>query len=136
MLDFSGLNIVAIVVAWAITVFIGSIWYSPFGFGKQWSRLSGVDMLKLPKKIANKAIIFVAISSLLLVTALAVMINTLQPVSAMDALFMTLVIWFGFTAITTIGNTLYQKLSLSFWALNAAYFLVVMLISAVILYAW
>jgi hypothetical protein len=136
MIDFEGINYFAVAVAWLITVIIGGFWYSPVGFGKQWSKLSGVDMMKTPKAETGRAIRFVAVSCLLQVLALALILNSLNVENVLQGLIASLVIWFGFTALTTVGNTLYQRQSWRFWWLNASYFLVVMVINGIILSAW
>jgi len=134
MFDFEGLNILAIVIAFIVNVVIGAFWYSPAGFGKKWSKLTGVDMMKTPKEETNRAIIFVAISSLLQAFILALVLNTLAPATVFEAITSTLIIWFGLTAITTIGNTLYQRQSLKLWWINASFFLVVMVINAIVIF--
>jgi len=106
MIEFSGLNIFAIVVAWVISVLVGTFWYSPAGFGKAWSKLSGVDLMKLPKDEANRSIIFVAVSSLLQALVLAIILNTIGSHTVSEGVVAGLVLWAGFTALTTIGNTL------------------------------
>lgn len=136
MLDFDEINYLAVLVAWIVSVVIGGFWYSPAGFGKQWSKLSGVDMMKTPKKETNRAIQFVAISSLFQVFALALLLNSLAVTGALNGLIVSLVLWFGFTALTTIGNTLHQRQSWKFWWLNASYFLVVMAINGIVLTIW
>ncbi|MGB4957258.1 MAG: DUF1761 domain-containing protein [Candidatus Saccharimonas sp.] len=136
MLDFTNLNYFAISAAWVINIVIGGWWYSPAGFGKQWSRLSGVDMMKTPKQETNRAIMFVAVSSLLQAFALAVALNSLQVTTTQNGLVVALFLWFGFVAITTVGNTLYQRQSWKFLWLNASYFLVVMAINGMLLSLW
>lgn len=136
MLEFEGLNYWAILVAWLINIIVGSFWYSPVGFGKLWSKLSGVDMMKMPKDQANRAITVVAISALIQTIILAVVLQTVDTSTAGEAIVAGLTLWLGFTAMTTIGNTLYQRLSLGFWFLNASFFLVVMVVNSVILTVW
>lgn len=136
MLDFEGIDYFAVIVAWLISVIIGGFWYSPAGFGKQWSQLSGVDMMKTPKAETSRAIKFVALSCLLQSFAFALILNSLRVENILQGLIASLVIWFGFTALTTVGNTLYQRQSWMFWWLNASYFLVVMAINGSILSTW
>lgn len=136
MLELEGINLWAVIVAWTISVVIGSYWYSPAGFSKQWARLSGVDIMKLPKRDTNRAIGFVIVSCLFQVITLAVILNSLDVTSLGGGIGISLVLWFGFTALTTIGTTLYQKQSLKFWWLNASYFLVVMAINGAVLAVW
>ncbi len=136
MLDFEGLNYWAIAIAWLVTVAIGAYWYSPAGFGKLWAKLSGVNHMELPEKEATQSLLAVAVSSALQVFALAVLLHSLGVESILNGVLITLFVWFGFTALTTIGNTLYQRLGWKFWWLNASFFLVVMTLSAIVLSAW
>jgi hypothetical protein len=136
MLEFEGLNYGAIIVAWIATIVIGAYWYSPAGYGKLWSKLTGVDIMKLPKEEANRAITSVAVSSLLQVFALAVILNSLGVSSLAEGVRATWFIWLAFTVLTTVGTTLYQRLSLRYIVLNGSFFLVAMTLSAVILSLW
>lgn len=136
MLDFEGLNYGAIIVAWLVTVIVGAYWYSPAGLGKLWAKLSGVNHMKLPEKEATASLVAVAVSSLLQVLALAVLLNSLEVQTVLWGVVVAIFVWFGFTALTTIGNTLYQRLGWKFWWLNASFFLIVMTLSAIILAWW
>jgi hypothetical protein len=136
VIEFSGLNIWAVIVAWIISVALGSFWYSPVGFGKQWSKLSGVDLMKTPKDESTRAIIFVVVSSLLQAIALALILKNLHLNTIGDGIVASLILWFGFTALTTIGNTLYQRQTLKYWWLNSSFFLIVMVVNGIILTAW
>lgn len=136
MIEFSGLNYWAILVAWLINVIVGAVWYSPAGFQKLWSKLSGVDMMKIPKDEANRAIGLVALSALLQSIVLSVVLHSMHITTASKGLEAGLLLWLGLTAVTTIGNTLYARLSLKFWWLNASFFLVVMAVNSVIIAVW
>ncbi len=136
MLELSNLNVFAIIVAWLLSVILGSFWYSPAGFGKLWSKLSGVDMMTMPKDLAQKAIIAVAAASLVQAVALAIAVASFQAQSALDGLVVGLFLAVGFIAATTVGNNLYSRLSWKFWWLNASFFLIIMPINAVILAVW
>lgn len=136
MLELSNLNIIAIIVAWVFNVGLGAFWYSPAGFGRLWSKLSGVDMMKMPKDEANKAIISVALSALVQTIVLAIVINSLRVETVGNAILLGLVLWAGLTAATAVGNNLYSRLSWKFWWLNASFFLVVMVINSIFLSFW
>lgn len=136
MLELDGINYWAVAVAWFINVVVGAFWYSPAGFGKAWSKLSGVNIMKIPPKEANKIISFVAGSAVLQALALAIIINSLHATTAFNGLQIGLVLWLGLTAATTVGNTLYQRLDWKFWWINNSYFLLVMAANSVILAIW
>lgn len=136
MLEFSGLNIGAIIVIWFINTIVGSFWYSPAGFSKQWKKYTGIDMMKLPQKEANRAISFVAVSALVQATVLALIINSLDPKNLLDGIVAGITLWIGLVAATTIGTTFYSRRGWGFWWLNNSYFLVVMSINSIILALW
>lgn len=136
MLELENLNYLAVMVAWLINVVVGAFWYSPAGFGKQWSAYTGVDMMKIPKDRANKIISFVAVSGLVQAFVLGLVLNTMNINGAVNGLVAGLVICFGLTAATTVGNALYAGLSWKLIGLNSAYFFVVMGINSVIFAVW
>ena len=136
MLEFNGLNYWVLLLAWVINVVVGSLWYSPIGFGKPWSKLSGVDIMKIPKNEANRAIGFVMVAALVQTFVLALIIHSLHAHTLMEGLVAGVVLWLGFTAATTVGNTLYSRLSWKFWWLNSSFFLFVMAINGALLAIW
>lgn len=136
MLDFEGINYWAVAAVWLVNVVVGSLWYSPMGFGKKWSKLSGVDIMKLPENESTRAIVYVALSAVVQAVVLAVVLNAIGVSSAAEGLVASFVVWLGMVAATTIGTTFYSRRGWSFWWLNASYFLVVMAVNGLILGAW
>ena len=136
MLDFSTLNIWAILVATIINCVVGAFWYSPGAFAKQWEKHTGVDILKIPPKDANRIISFVALSAALQAFTLAVILRSLDVTSAAQGLAIGLFLWLGLVTATTVGVTLYSRRSWKFLWLNASYFLVVMAVNAILLSIW
>ena len=136
MLELDGLNYWAILVAWIVYCAVGSFGYSSAGFEKKWSRLSGVDIMKLPQQEANRAIMYVVASSLLQAFTLAVVLNTMGIEGAINGLVAGFFIALGLSCATTIGVTFYSRKSWSFWLLNAAFLLVTTPINAIILSVW
>lgn len=136
MLDFNGLNYWAILVAWFVFTGIGSFWYSPAGFGKLWSKLSGVNIMKIPQQEATRSIAYVVVASLLQAFTLAVVLNTVKVANALEGLEVALLLWAGLTAATTIGINFYQRKSWKFWWLNASFFLVTFAINGLLFGLW
>ncbi|MFZ1249993.1 MAG: DUF1761 domain-containing protein [Candidatus Microsaccharimonas sp.] len=136
MLEFTGINYWAVTVVWLVYIAVGAWWYSPAGFAKRWKTYTGIDLLKLPKKDVNQAIVSVIVSSLLQSFALAVILNSVGVKSVTEGLSVGLLIWFAFTTASTVGVTLYSKRSWKFLWLNSAYFFVVMTIASIILTVW
>lgn len=136
MVELAGLNIWAIIVAWLINIIVGAFWYSPGGFAKQWTKYTGVDILKIPTDKATRILVAVAFSGLVQAVVLAIVINSFGATTFIDGLVAGLVVWLGLTAATTVGMSLYSRFGWRFWWLNASYFLLVMMINSVILAVW
>jgi hypothetical protein len=136
MLQFGHLNYGAFAAAALINIVVGAFWYSPAGFGKLWSKLTGVNMMEMPKDAANKAIGIVAVSAIIQSFALAVLIKSLDANTILRGVSLGLLVWLGFTASTTVGDTLYARRGWKLWWVNSSFFLVVMLINATLLSAW
>lgn len=136
MLEVAGINIWAILLTWFLYLAVGAFWYSPAGFAKQWTKHTGVDILKIPEGQATKILAFVALSGLVQVLALALVLNSLNVTEVWYGLLVAFVLWLGFVAATTVGTTLYQQRSWAFLWLNSSYFLVVMAVGSLILTVW
>lgn len=135
-MEFSQLNYWAIIIGWLINSMVGAFWYSPAGFGKQWAKHTGINHMKMPEKEATKTLGFIALFGFIQVVVLAITIHSLHIKTAFDGLTVGVVLWLGFTAATTVGNTLYQRLGWKFWWLNASYYLLVMAVNSVIFAIW
>lgn len=136
MLELAGINYWAVLVVWLIYMGVGAWWYSTAGFARQWTKYTGIDILKIPTKQANKIIAAVAVSSLVQAFVLAVLLESLDVSSLGEGILAGLVLWLGLVTATTVGVTLYSKRSWGFLWLNSAYFLVVMVVGSAILSVW
>lgn len=136
MLELVGLNYWAVLVVWLIYMAIGAYWYSPAGFAKQWTKYTGIDILKIPQDKATQILMFVALSALVQSFILGVTLHSLQVTNILHGVVVAMVLWLGFTAATTVGTTLYSKRSWSFLWLNSSYFLLVMTLGAIIFALW
>ena len=136
MLEIAGINYWAVAVVWLLYMIVGAFWYSPAGFAKHWTKYTGIDILKIPQDRATKILGFIVASALVQTLTLAVVIHSLEIVTAFNGLITGIVLWLGFTAATTVGVTLYSNRSWKFLWLNSSYFLVVMAIGSLILAIW
>lgn len=136
MLDVTGVNYFAVLIVWLIYMIVGAYWYSPSGFAKRWTKLTGIDIMKIPQQRATQIIMFVAGSALIQSITLAVILHSLKVTDVANGLLIAGFLWLGLVAATTVGTTLYSKRSWSFLWLNSSYFLAVMLIGSVIFSLW
>jgi hypothetical protein len=136
MIDIDGINYWAVVVAGLVNIVLGAFWYSPTGFGKLWTKLTGIDIMKMPQDAANKAVGVVALGAIVQAAALGLVVNSLGAETLKDGLLAGFVLWSGFVAVTTIGDTMYARRGWKFWWLNSSYFLIVILFNASLLALW
>jgi hypothetical protein len=136
MLLLDGINYWAIIVVWLIYMALGAYWYSPAGFAKQWTKYTGINIMKIPQEKATKILGYIVLSCLVQVIALSIVINSLNASTIVEALSIGILLWLGFTAATTVGVTLYSERSWKFLWLNSSYFLVVMSLGSIILTIW
>jgi hypothetical protein len=136
VLEFAGINYLAVFVVWVIYMAVGAYWYSTAGFAKQWTKHTGVDILKIPQQRATEILGYIVASCLLQVFTLAVVLRTMDINTLWNGVAVGIFLWLGFTAATTVGVTLYAKKSWKFLWLNSSYFLVVMVVGSAILAVW
>ena len=136
MLDLVGINYWSVLVVWILYMAVGAWWYSTAGFAKPWTKYTGIDILKIPQDQATKIIGWVAISALIQALSLAILFNSLAVESILHGVTIGLLVWFGFTAATTVGVTFYGKRGWRFLWLNSSYFLIVMIIASIIFSVW
>ena len=136
MLEFAGINYWAVLAVWLLYMAVGAFWYSTAGFARQWTKYTGIDILKIPQDKATQILISVALSCLVQVSILALVLNSLNVTTFTSAIVISIALWLGLTTATTVGVTLYSNRSWKFLWLNSSYFLVVMTIGAVILALW
>ncbi len=136
MLEFAGINYWAVAVVWLLYMAVGAFWYSSAGFAKQWTKHTGINILKIPQDKATRILGFIIVSALIQSLTLAVIFNSLNVATVIDGLSVGLLLWLGLTAATTVGTTLYSNHSWKFLWLNSSYFLVVMGIGSIILAIW
>lgn len=126
-------NFWALLVAAAVAMFIGGLWYSPVLFGKIWMKEAGVkesDAKKNPGASMFAGFLFV------LVQVYVLSYFTAGAESMRAALETAAWIWLGFVATVQIGAVLWEKKSLKLFILNTSYSLVTLLVLAAILHSW
>lgn len=136
MLDITDINVWAVLVVWLVYMVVGAFWYSPAGFANHWTRLTKIDIMKIPPAEATRILLSVAVSSLIQAITLGIIFTSLEVMDVANGLLVGLVLWLGLVTATTVGVTLYQRRSWRFLWLNSAYFFVVMLIGSVIFTVW
>jgi hypothetical protein len=138
MLGMIPINYLAVLVAAIAQIVIGFLWYGPL-FGKTWIRLTGKSDMA-PAKGVGRSYAIMALGSLVMSYVLAhslifgnSYLNTDGASAAFEVAFWT---WLGFIAPVLLGSVLWEGKPWKLWALNAVYYLVSLIVMALILVMW
>jgi Protein of unknown function (DUF1761) len=131
-------NWIAIILAAASTMVVGSIWYSPKMFYKQWARLANVK--PDPNFTTNKAIMLYGqafstsvVTAIVLAYAIAAFHLVSDDSYLLDAVFVGVVAWAGFTAARFHMHDLFEGRRKKLTFINTMYELVTIIVMAVII---
>ncbi len=127
-------NWVAVVLAAVAYNAVGYAWYSDTLFGKQWRKESGVSKSAMSDSSQmGKMFALMAVSSLLISYVLSVIYNVFQATDISAALTGAFWVWLGFIASVLLNSVTYEGKSWNYFAINAGYQLVGIMVAGVVL---
>lgn len=103
-----------VVIAAALNIFIGMVWYSKWLFGPTWMKLHKNP----PAKPSGSTILYAAVVSLIIAYFLAFFEGHLRVTTVTDGMFVGFCLWLGFVATTQIGSVLWEKGSFQLFAIH------------------
>ena len=125
-----------IIIAAIAQVIIGSLWYGPF-FGDTWMKLSGIKKPKvITSEIKRKMIgsyIWMFIGAIVMSYVLKIVILQFPFASVAGVSITALIVWLGFIVPVQAGTVLWEGKPFKLYILNITYYLVTMVVSALIL---
>jgi hypothetical protein len=132
-------NYVSVLIAAVASYIIGMIWYT-FLFGKIWMKEMGFkdkDKKKAKKEGMAVPMVLNFLGALVSAYVLALLLGWGAIGSVGDAAMFAFWVWLGFFAATTLlGDVLWEMKSWKLFFINAAYWLVNLLVMSYILIAW
>ncbi len=134
-------NVWGVLLAAISSMVVGSLWYMPGAFGKQWMKLTGVKMDEMrgarqPGKMAwMYGSVFVASLVMAYVLAAVSFLATRYTGDGylQDALMLALWLWLGFTAGRLYVHDTFEMRRKKLTILNSAHELVTVLVMALII---
>ena len=126
------INWVAIVVAAALSMVIGFIWYSLQVFGKPWMKEVGLSMKDIGKG-PGAGYALVTLTSLVQAYVLSHFVDYTNATTWVDGAVTGFWIWAGFVATAYTATYVFTKKTLRLWAIDAGYFLVLLLAQGAVL---
>lgn len=132
-------NWIAIIISVIITMIIGAIWYGPL-FGKKWMGMLGYTKEKMEsmKKNTNMPLNYgiQAVGSLVMAYVLSQILGFADAATVNDGFIIAFWVWAGFVAPVMLGKVLWEGKSWSLYALDVAYYLVILLAISAVLVMW
>ncbi len=137
MIQTININYWSVLAAAVSNIVIGSLWYGPL-FGKEWMKMMGVGKQGSNKNkiMPMQAMAFGFIAALVMSYVLAHFVVYAQAVNFVDGMQTGFWIWLGFIATLLIGSVLWEGKPIKLFFLNAAHWLVSLLVMGGILAAW
>jgi len=118
-IDFSTINLIAVLVAALASFAIGFVWYGQL-FGKQWMKLSGITPKdsKIMKKKAGPSMFIGFLTSLVTAFVLALIMDLLGYQTPTEGIMIAVWIWLGFAATLQLGSVLWENKPVNLFVLN------------------
>lgn len=123
------INILVIIAATVVSILIGFIWYSSYGFGNLWGKST-----KLKVNWENMQLYLVpTISFLILNTIYAYLLSALNLNSWLDTAILGFFLWAGFSAAAVYTSNVFQQKHFKVFLIDAGYMLICILLSSILL---
>jgi hypothetical protein len=133
------INIWSILVAALVSFGIGSVWYSPIAFGKQWMALINMSAKNISDAKAQgiwKLYIIQFLLTVLTVCVLAFGIAAMNITSAFNGATLGFLVWIGFYATMAAGGILWENKPLKLALIGGGAMLLNLLVSGAIIGGW
>jgi hypothetical protein len=134
MLDYSGLNYLAIIVVTLLGFVLGGLWYSPFLLGRSWLAALG----KTEKDIPPSAIPFIITLAASFLTAhtLALFINTLAVTTIGGAVTLSLYVGISFVMANMASDFAFCRWPARLFWIMGLFRLILVLVMGIVLVLW
>ena len=127
-------NILAILLAAASSMVVGTLWFLPATFGNAWNTITGVDAMKpqRPAVVFPLSFLSAAITATVLSGAASLVAGMPGWAPLAASLIAAGALWLGFTAATTAVHYLFEGRSLRLYTINVGHLLVTALVMGLI----
>lgn len=134
------INYLAVLVAALASIVLGSLWYSPVLFGKEWMKLSKItekDVAAAKKKGGMwKYYLGAFVASLVTAYILAHFVDYAGATTIIGGLQLGFWVWLGFIVTTLLSSVLWEGKPVKLYLISIGYYLVLFLLMGALLAAW
>ena len=130
------INYFALIVSALAAMVVGSLWYSPVLFGKQWAQLRGVTPPKDGMKMPAREMILEFVATLVVAYVLDILVIAFGAHTPQAAILLALFVWLGFYVTQLLSEVLWEKKPFGVFLISAGARLVNLVLMALILGLW
>jgi hypothetical protein len=130
------INIWAVLVASLVSFGLGSFWYSPFLFGKEWMELTGNKNDPQNTKGVWKHYLVHFVFTVVSFTVLGFIASVTGLQTSADGAFIAFIIWLGFTLPLIVSELLWRKIPFKLALIDGIFWLITLVIGGGIIGAW
>lgn len=130
------INILPILVSSIMAFGIGSFWYSPFLFGKEWLEGRHIKPDSIEKSGIIQSYTIQLIFTVITFSVLAFLISMAEVRSSTDGAFVGLLAWVGFILPISLSGLLWKRDSFTLFLIDVVYNLLIITIGGAIIGAW
>ncbi len=130
------INIFPILVATVVAFGIGSLWYSPFLFGKEWLEGRNIKEENIEKFGTIKRYVVQLIFTLISFSVLAFIISMAEVRSSTDGAFLGILAWIGFIIPSSLAGLIWKRDTFTVFLIDVVYSLLILTIGGAIVGAW
>ena len=125
----------AIIIAAAVAMIIGAVWYADGVFGKSWRKMNGFNKEAIQKD-ASKAMAGMLAALIVMAFVLSRVIAAFGALSAAEGIEVGVWMWLGFVGTIGVAKMLFEKRPLKLFAIDSGYYLVSLVVMGGIIAAW
>ncbi len=131
------INLLAVLIATILGFGLGTLWYSPRLFGKQWLAALGVEEEDPPAELSPARTYGTRFVTTLVAAYIMARILVISGTTTLVSGFeMGFLIWLGFVATFTLDAVLFEKRSFKLYLINGSYYLVNLMLMGAVLGLW
>ncbi len=130
------INIWAVLVASLVSFGLGSFWYSPFLFGKEWMELTGNKNDPQNTKGVWKHYLVHFVFTIVSFVILGFIASVTGLRTSGDGAFIAFTLWLGFTLPLIVSELLWRKIPFKLALIDGIFWLITLVIGGGIIGAW
>lgn len=112
------IELIPVLLAAVLNMIVGYTWYSPWMFGSQWSKLSGISQEAMKKK--RWAPLYSFATGLTVAYFIAFFQNLATISNVSDGMLFAGLLWLGFSASTGISAVIWEGKPFKLFLINAS----------------